>query len=334
MVMKPVCYIIVLLAIILISCYTHYKYHQGTFPENPVNMEDFNSEYDDYNSTSPDLGAKSAFIFSSNRNSEGKNFDIIYKMLDVTFSKSTGILTIRTGSDPDTGMTRVLTEINTPLDELGPCLIPDYDFSEGKYTGGLRYEKAVFLYASNDSGNLDIRFTQNLSGDSFSAPKNITFLNSDKEDAYPTLNQDNSAIYFCSNRKGDFDIFRADIPLTGSLVNKLSNAESATITREAVLSSGYNDKCPFIIRNLMVFVSDRPGGFGGLDLYYSTFRDGGWTAPVNFGDKINTQYDEYRPIVKTYWNEFTNDLMIFSSNRPGGKGGFDLYYVGIDYMTN
>jgi hypothetical protein len=26
---------------------------------------------------------------------------------------------------------------------------------------------------------------------------------------------------------------------------------------------------------------------------------------------------------------FINDLMIFSSNRPGGKGGFDLYYAGI-----
>ena len=27
--------------------------------------------------------------------------------------------------------------------------------------------------------------------------------------------------------------------------------------------------------------------------------------------------------------EFNNDFMIFSSNRPGGLGGFDLYYVGI-----
>jgi hypothetical protein len=332
--MKPVCLIIVFLVPIIISCNTHYKYHQGTFPEIPANMEDFNSEYDDYNSTSPDLGAKSAFYFSSNRNSEGRNFDIIYKQLDVSFNKSTGILTIGTGSVPDTGMLRVLSVINTPFDEMGPFLIPDYDFSEGKYTGGLQYQKSIFLYASNDSGNLDIRFTENLSGNPFSAPKNITFLNSDKEDAYPTLNLDNSAIYFCSNRTGNFDIFKAEIPQTGSLVEILRDKETATITRETILSSDYNDKCPFITRNLMVFASDRPGGFGGFDLYYSTFRDGEWTAPVNFGDKINTQYDEYRPIVKTFWNVFTNDLMIFSSNRPGGKGGFDLYYVGIDYMTN
>jgi hypothetical protein len=56
--------------------------------------------------------------------------------------------------------------------------------------------------------------------------------------------------------------------------------------------------------------------------------DGKWTKPVNFGPSINTSYDEYRPVIKTVTG-FTNDFLIFSSNRPGGKGGFDLYYVGV-----
>jgi hypothetical protein len=331
--MKPVCFIIPLLATIVSSCHTPFKYLHGTFPENPVNIEDFNSQYDDYNATSPTLEARSGFYFSTNRNSKGKNFDIMYYQLDVTFDKTTGKLTIGPGPDSGTEMSGVLSLINSSYDELGPYLIPDNDFSEGQYTGGLQYQKAILLYASNDSGNLDIRYTHNLSGEPFSAPKNIMFLNSDKEDAYPTLNQDNSAIYFCSDRDGDFDIFKAEISQTGSLVEIFSDSESTTIARETILSSGYNDKCPFITGNLMLFVSDRPGGFGGFDLYYSAFRDGEWTAPVNFGDKINTEYDEYRPIVKTYWTDYTNDLMIFSSNRPGGKGGFDLYYVGIDDMT-
>jgi hypothetical protein len=69
----------------------------------------------------------------------------------------------------------------------------------------------------------------------------------------------------------------------------------------------------------------------GFDLYYSLFTDGTWSVPVNFSEEINSAYDEYRPV--TIHNDaFANNLMIFSSNRPGGKGGFDLYHVGIAQM--
>ena len=44
-------------------------------------------------------------------------------------------------------------------------------------------------------------------------------------------------------------------------------------------------------------------------------------------------FDEYRPIIRPQEWGFTNDLMIFSSNRPEGLGGFDLYYVGIDKLN-
>jgi hypothetical protein len=78
----------------------------------------------------------------------------------------------------------------------------------------------------------------------------------------------------------------------------------------------------------MVFVSNRSGGFGGYDLWYSKLISGVWSEPQNFGSTINTESDEYRPIIVKY-KEIKNDLMIFSSNRSGGFGGFDLYYVGI-----
>jgi len=80
---------------------------------------------------------------------------------------------------------------------------------------------------------------------------------------------------------------------------------------------------------MIVFTSDREGGFGGFDLWYSVYNGQEWSAPVNLGEDINTEYDEYRPVVVAAGEGFINDLMIFSSNRPGGKGGFDLYYAGI-----
>ena len=225
------------------------------------------------------------------------------------------------------------SSINSRFDELGPYLVSQGTGDRNDGSNYPIYNKFVFLYASNDTGNFDIKFIQNINNYTYSAPKRVQFLNSSKDDAYPTLNQDNSYIYFCSNRNGNFDIYKTALTRNNDLLFSLSDSSAHIVSKDSTLSSDYDDKCPFIAGNLMVFASNRPGGYGGYDLYYSTFKNGKWSAPVNFGDKINSQYDEFRPIVKVFDYDFTNDFMIFSSNRPGGKGGFDLYYVGIPKMT-
>ena len=62
----------------------------------------------------------------------------------------------------------------------------------------------------------------------------------------------------------------------------------------------------------MVLSSNRAGGYGGYDLYYSKYENGEWQSPINFGAEINTEYDEFRPIVRPQ-SEFKNDFMLFSS---------------------
>ena len=79
----------------------------------------------------------------------------------------------------------------------------------------------------------------------------------------------------------------------------------------------------------MVFTSNRAGGFGGFDLYYSLLKNGKWSEPINFGAKINSEFDEYRPVLINEGVSETQTMMVFSSNRTGGLGGFDLYFVGI-----
>jgi Tol biopolymer transport system component len=150
---------------------------------------------------------------------------------------------------------------------------------------------------------------------------------------YPTINQEKSKLFFCSNREnGSFDIFSIDLHSEVLLHDDLTSLSSAPILKESVLSSASNDKCPSINENLMVFTSDRPGGYGGYDLYYSQFLNNTWSSPVNFGEKINSSSDEYRPITFSF-NGIV--IMIFSSNRPGGKGGFDLYSAQIgDLLKN
>jgi hypothetical protein len=79
----------------------------------------------------------------------------------------------------------------------------------------------------------------------------------------------------------------------------------------------------------MLLVSNRDGGKGGFDIWKSTYGNGTWSAPVNLGDSVNTTSDEYRPVLFDI-NDFENRMMVFSSNRPGGKGGFDIYYKGVE----
>lgn len=60
-----------------------YKYEEGSLPESPVNLTEFNTEHDDYNSTAPTLGELIPFCFSTNRNKNGVEFDIIYEPMNV-----------------------------------------------------------------------------------------------------------------------------------------------------------------------------------------------------------------------------------------------------------
>ena len=330
---------ILLLTIIITSCENNpnnpndpnpYNYTHGTFPEDPVNMSDFNTEYNDYNSTSPTLGSISPLCFSTNRNSFGNDYNIVYKLLNIEFSKKTGVLLVN-DSCPENydvficneNLNNAMEVINTDFNEFGPNMkYLGYDWPNYQY---------LLLYSNNVSGNQDIKFINNFNSEEYIEPINISFLNTEFDDLYPTFNDElnPNRIYFTSNRNGNFDIFYVLIDPNNDINQELMNNDTKEVFKESTLSSNYEDKCPMIIYNLMVFSSDRPEGFGGFDLYYSYNINGDWSEPQNFGSGINTEYDEYRPFVK-YMSDFTNDFMIFSSNRPNGIGGFDLYYVGID----
>jgi outer membrane protein OmpA-like peptidoglycan-associated protein len=71
---------------------------------------------------------------------------------------------------------------------------------------------------------------------------------------------------------------------------------------------------------VLYFASNRPGGKGGLDIYYSTInKDGTLTLPVNIGPVINTIRDEITP----YYDKEGN--LYFSSNYHYGFGGYDVF---------
>lgn len=287
-----------------------------TVSQNPVNLSALNSEYDDYNSTLDFIKDKE-IIFSSNRNSRGKDFDLIYKNLVITEDPETKAITIEV-SDYGTPhyWENIFRNVNSTGNEFGP-----YFNSSG---GNL-----FFMYSTQNAAGYDIHFL-NLTDwysakyDSFdSIPKSIPKINEYDDDLYPTFSTDKKNIIFCSNKNSKvFNIYNASFKDEFNL-ESLINGEFKTINKIESLSSIADDKCPFIGGDeMMVFASNREGGYGGYDLWYSFYVNGLWTEPENFGSEINSSKDEFRPIT---FKMFGRDFIIFSSNRKGGMGGFDLY---------
>jgi flagellar motor protein MotB len=74
---------------------------------------------------------------------------------------------------------------------------------------------------------------------------------------------------------------------------------------------------------MLFFTSNRPGGFGGMDLWYSVMNNKSeWRTPVNMGKTINTPGDEMSPFI-----HFDGRTLYFSSNGLIGMGGFDIYFA-------
>ena len=72
--------------------------------------------------------------------------------------------------------------------------------------------------------------------------------------------------------------------------------------------------------NTLYFVSDRQGGFGGKDIWFTTKKKGeSWEKPVNAGPEINTSGDEMFPFIRN------DGTLYFSSNAHVGMGGLDLF---------
>lgn len=74
-------------------------------------------------------------------------------------------------------------------------------------------------------------------------------------------------------------------------------------------------------KNILYFASDRPGGFGGRDLYYSEKdASGNWGEAKNLGNNINTAYDEDAPFIHP-----DSRLLYFSSKGHNSMGGYDIF---------
>ncbi|NDH90153.1 MAG: hypothetical protein EBZ22_04590, partial [Flavobacteriia bacterium] len=75
--------------------------------------------------------------------------------------------------------------------------------------------------------------------------------------------------------------------------------------------------------DVLYFTSDRPGGFGGLDIYRAyKLPDGEWGTPENLGPAVNTKKNEKSPFIHP-----DSESLYFASDGHPGMGGYDLFKI-------
>jgi hypothetical protein len=321
------------LIVILIQSCNQNNYPVGVFPETATNLSAINSALDDVNSDIPTINHEFKLVFSSNRqDSQPNHFNLVESNLVFYWDKSEGLLRVDKGNTLfDTDLRDWVRKTETPFNEKGP-----YSFID-KETN-----KILLFSRDNDQGVYSIYAEpeKSLGAPNTRTNKSFQIFEESASEMYPSFYGKNflkgadissqgkpEKFLMSSDRDGVFDIYELDLPVNSSPLDYLFGDTPKSHSKISI-NSNANDHMPFVYGDLLVFASDRAGGFGGYDLYYSLKTASGWSEPVNYGPNINSAQDEYRPVVSDH-PDFSNRLMIFSSNRPGGLGGFDLYFVGI-----
>jgi outer membrane protein OmpA-like peptidoglycan-associated protein len=157
---------------------------------------------------------------------------------------------------------------------------------------------------------------------SWTTPKNLTTINSPWNEATIALSVDGQQVLFTSDRekvgsdkgKGNGDIY----------ISKLNGDQWSTPEIFPYpINTKYQepDACFNVDGSVLYFVSDRPGGLGGFDIYYvKRLPNGEWSYPENLGPKINSIYDDRAPFMHP-----DGVTLFFSSEGHQSMGGFDVF---------
>lgn len=151
------------------------------------------------------------------------------------------------------------------------------------------------------------------------APESISpYINTVNNEGTCTISADGRTLIFtsCKGRQGygSCDLFISQ--RTGDTWSEPKNLGSTINSRswESQPSLSADGRT-------LYFVSNRPGGLGGNDIYMSRLtQEAGWSRPENLGDPVNTPQDEISPFIHA-----NGQTLYFASNGHQSMGGYDLF---------
>jgi hypothetical protein len=162
----------------------------------------------------------------------------------------------------------------------------------------------------------------------WSTPVNLgPVINTAYNDQHPALSRDGLSLYFTSNRPGGFG---AD-DLWVSKRTSVDDAWGPPQNLGPIINTGAVEFAPAFSRDghWLFFHTDRPGGFGGVDIWASyrehIVDDFDWQPPINLGPGVNSTYDDAGPTF--FQDDDTGVITLYftSLNRPEGLGDWDVY---------
>jgi hypothetical protein len=321
--------------------------HDTTPPQVQQNFAELNTPWDDYNASAP-WGTTGPVVWSTSRGTKGAQFDIWIAQIRPYYEPKYHLNVVAAPPEQVRKLGAIghaaapphaLLGADSPGNKFGPILLPSRpgapaeNWRENPNYGGGPLGSLIFASdRPGGKGGLDLYqldLGQDRSGASTATPMPLEELNSSGNDSYWSYaGEGHPAAYFASDRGGHgYKIYEirwkeGDKPAP-------FGGPGAEVRMVPELAGDGDDTAPYLFwrqeksekRLHMVFASKRSGGQGGWDLWCSRYGKDGWEKPRSLGPRVNSPKDEFRPSVTD------EKLMIFSSNRPGGKGGFDLYYA-------
>lgn len=319
-----------------------------------------NTPFDEFNAVAipPPLKLDTLLVFASNSATQGRRFEIEtarLQLLQAPYSQR---------ADGNAPAPRISAErtgrfAGIPAsggNQLGPTPLSDTRVSGRIYDepfpphmtmsldlereplpwsgAGKLSDDGVWMFDSDRAGRRNLYFVDP------QGQKQAFFGNrADADDAYASYDFERHVLYFSSNRSGRYRIYRyKNSDGNTRFASWLGDpARAAAIEPVPALNAEGNTLAPFVQGDLLLFASDRPGGFGGYDLYLARHGPQGWERPANIQEfmpadvRVNTAANEFRPSLLTLGLRHAADLnvLLFSSDRPGGQGGYDLYLTAL-----
>jgi flagellar motor protein MotB len=163
-------------------------------------------------------------------------------------------------------------------------------------------------------------YTSHLNNDTWRKAVNSGYpLNTAQNEGAQTISSDGRYMYFTACERADSygrcDIYYSEFEGNSWSVPRNIGPPVNTRAWESQPSISANGR-------MLFFSSNRPGGIGGYDIWYSLLKSvGKWSEPVNLGKMINSPDDEMSPFI-----HFDGRTLYFSSNGKVGMGGFDIYF--------
>lgn len=224
---------------------------------------------------------------------------------------------------------RVVKGVSTERDEYLAYISPDDKYCF--YVRRLPIKNMDKVYSSDKEKEVFMVSKRDATGVfNVGEPMYYPFNETEDNQGGCTISINNKNLYFAMMRNEGGMQPNVDIYVTNAGGDKF-NEEWGSISKlsPAVNDPKYWDSQPTIAADglTLYFASDRPGGFGGIDLYVTKKdpKSGQWSVPQNLGPKINTKGNEKTPFIHS-----DSETLYFSSDGHYGFGKMDIFYVRKD----